>query len=122
MVIILTEAEIMLRGLELCGFDRSRQKRVKWETNRRRFKSHYGSDPVVYAQIWEDLQTTKIPEANILNVKPCVDSFLMAVHFLKCYPTEKEQEGIFKICDKTARKWGWYYVHKIQALKKQKVS
>jgi len=122
MVVIFTLDEILQKGLELCGFDRRRQSNVKRTTNLRRFKSHFGSNPIVYAQIWEDLQTTEIPEANISSSKPCIDSFLMAMHLLKRYPTEDEQEGIFKICDKTARKWAWFYVQKVQALKKAKVS
>ena len=50
------------------------------------------------------------------------DSFLIALHFLTCYPTEQEQSSIFKICDKTARLWTWVYVRMIQALKGKKVS
>jgi hypothetical protein len=53
-------------GLELAGFDANKQGRVKRETNERRFKSHYGSSPLVCAAIWEDLMTTTIPEARIV--------------------------------------------------------
>ena len=83
-------------------------------------KGHYGSNPVVYAQIWEDLQ--QMPEALEDTWKMDPDSFLMALHFLTRYPTEHEQSGIFKICEKTARSWTWIYARKIQALKEQKVS
>ena len=34
------------------------------EKNRRRFMASYGSAPLVYAQMWEDLQMTEIPEAH----------------------------------------------------------
>lgn len=46
----------------------------------------------------------------------------MAVHFLARYPTEQEQAGIFKVCDKTARCWSWYFATKIQMLKEEKVN
>ncbi len=93
---ILTPDEVLETGLNLCGYDRGRQNKVCRATNLRRFSSHYGSLPIVYAQIWEDLQTTEIAEARIDSVKPCVDSFLMAIHFLKRYPTEEERGGIFR--------------------------
>ena len=87
-----------------------------------RIKAHYRSNHIVYAQMWEDLQTTTIPEARIDSQKMDPDSFLMAIHFLAHYPTEQEQTGIFKICDKTACSWSWFYARKIQELKGEKVS
>ena len=61
MVVLLTADELLRKGLELVGFDCSRQQRVCRATNLQRFKGHYGSNPVVYVQIWEDLQ--QMPEA-----------------------------------------------------------
>ena len=101
MVVVLTADELLRKGLELVGFDRSCQQRVCRANNLKRFKGHYRSNPVVYAQIWEDLQ--QMPEALEDTWKMDPDSFLMALHFLKRYPTEHEQSGIFKICEKTAR-------------------
>jgi hypothetical protein len=120
MVVILTADEMMRIGLELCGFDWRRQNKACRALNLRRFKAHFGSNPIVYAQIWEDLQTTMIPKARI-DGKACVDSFLMAILFLKLYPTEEALSGVFKICERSVRKWVWYYVSKIQALKRAKV-
>ncbi len=120
MVVILTADEMMRIGLEMCGFDGRRQNKACRALNLRRFKAHFGSNPIVYAQIWEDLQTTMIPKARI-DGKMCVESFLMAILFLKIYPTEEVLSGLFKICDTSVRKWVWYYVTKIQALKKEKV-
>jgi hypothetical protein len=65
MVVILTTDEILRKGLELVGFDCRRQQNVSWPKNLERFRAHYGSDPVVYSQIWEDLQVTEIPAAQI---------------------------------------------------------
>jgi hypothetical protein len=120
MALLLTADEMMRKGLELCGFDGRRQNKASKALNLRRFKAHFGSMQVVYAQIWKDLQTTRIPEARIAG-KVCVDSFLMAIHFLKIYSTEEVLSGLFKICERSVRKWVWYYVIKIQAHKKEKV-
>ena len=76
---------------------------------------------MVYAQIWEDLQTTNVAKARIDLQKACFDSFLMALHFMKCYPTGQEQAATFKYCVSTARTWCWYYCEKIQAMKAEKV-
>jgi hypothetical protein len=104
-LVILTADEIMSKGLELVGFDCHRQQNALRPTNLRRLKTHYGSSPSVYAQIWEDLQTTLIPEACLETNMVDADSYLMGIHFLKCYATEDELAGRFQICEKTVRKW-----------------
>jgi len=45
----------------------------------------------------------------------------MAAHFLKCYPKANEDEATFKLSDATIRKWIWFYIEKIQALKADKI-
>jgi hypothetical protein len=72
MVVILTADEIMGKGLLLVGFDIHCKQNVKTKTNICCFKTHFGSHPVVYAQIWEDLQMTENPEAHI-SEKACAD-------------------------------------------------
>ena len=119
MVVILTADEILRKGLLLVGFNVRRQQNVQRKTNVERFKDHFGSDPVVYAQIWEDLQMTENPEARI-SEKATADAFLQAIHFLR--RTEGERSGTFKMCKTTAREWGWYFAGKVQALKQEKVS
>ena len=49
-------------------------------SNLERFRAHYGSNPIVYAQIWEDLLTTVIPDAQIDNVN--ADLIWLAFIFL----------------------------------------
>ena len=121
-MLIRTSREMMARGLELAGFDPQRQS-VRYRQNLERFKSFYGSKPIVCAQIWEDLQTTDIEEARIeANNQKDVDYFLMAHHFLTCYPLENQRAGLFQVCETTTRSWCWYYVMKMQALKGLKVS
>ena len=46
----------------------------------------------------------------------------MAIYFLKCYSTESQLAAVFKISERTVRKWCWFYICRIQALKGEKVS
>jgi hypothetical protein len=50
------------------------------------------------------------------------DHFLMAIHHLKRYPTELEQEAIFDISYRQGCDAVWYFVEKIQALKVVKIT
>lgn len=124
MIVIVTGDDILSRGLVLAGFNSARNNNVARETNLERFKALYGSNPCVYAQIWEDLQNTNNPEARIDATNKRIvnlDSFMMTIHFFKCYPTEAQLAATFKICEKSARKSCWYYAKKLQALKAEKV-
>jgi hypothetical protein len=78
--VVVTADEMLAKGLELHGFDR--RLKVSRSLKMSRFKSLYGSDPVVYAQIWEDLQTTAVQEARVDVHTTTIDHFLMSLHFL----------------------------------------
>ena len=87
---IFTPDEMMAKGLLLLGWTEHQIERVKDVTNLERFRSHFGADPDVLAQIWEDLQTTKIAAANINGhftdrMKKDVKDFFATMHFLKRY-------------------------------------
>jgi len=50
-LMIRTTLEMMARGLELVGFDEERrQQSVRYDENLERYRSYYGSKPIVYAQ------------------------------------------------------------------------
>ena len=101
-LLILTPDEVLREGLELVGCDYRQQQRVDRATNLVRFKSFYGSNAVVYAQIWEDLQTTHNQGAQTDADSCDVSSFLMAMNFLKLYGMEQARVVLFKICEKSA--------------------
>ena len=107
----------------LVGFNGAHIGKVKQSTSLSRFRSFYGSNPIVYAEIWQDLQTSLIPEARITTdaVFLNLNYFLLAICFLKCYYTEAQLAGMFNICEKTARKCCWFFAKKIQALRAAKV-
>lgn len=96
----------------------SSKQRVKRETCLRRLRALYGSNPAVYAEIIEDLQTTQIEKAWVDSKKISVEKLLLAMNFLKCCQSEEVRSGPFKVSEKTVRKWGWFYTKKIRALKK----
>ena len=120
---IVTADELLWRGLVLVGFSGARIGNVSRSTNLARFRSHYGSNPIVYSEIWEDLQTSPIPEARIITDAGFVnlDSFMLAIFFMTCYPTEAQLAATFKVCEKTARNRCWFFAKKVQALKAAKV-
>jgi hypothetical protein len=118
---ILTADEVLMKGLELADISPRCQQNVNRQKKVTLFKEFYGSDPVVYAQVWEDLQTTEIPDAHLDDETANIEYFFMALHRLKCYPTEGRLATFFKVCEKTTRKWSWDYTKKIQALKEEKV-
>jgi len=104
------------------GFDDFRQGRRSRKANVEDFKSFYGSDPVVYAAIFEDLQTTTAPAAKVGPKQLDLHAFMMGIHFLTVCPVDNCKAGTFKGCSRTCREWCWRYCSKIQALKEVKVS
>jgi hypothetical protein len=118
---IITSNEMLKVGLKIGGYKNGRINRAKKATNINRFKSLYGSTPRVVALIWEDLQTTQVDAAHVLPKDRKVKFFLMALHHLKRYPTEYEQEAKFDINIGWGRDWCWFFVEKIQALKVEKI-
>lgn len=120
-IALITPDQMLQHGLLAVGFALHRIQQVSRATNLGRFRAHYGSNPVVYAQIWEDLQCTPTLDARFETTASTVNLFLMTIHFFKCYPSEPRLAATFCICEKTARKWLWMFASKIQALKADKV-
>ena len=112
MVVIISPDQMLRQGLRLVGFNTERIQNVLLDANLERFRAHYGSNPIVYAVIWEDLHHSTFPDARI-DDKADLASYLMAIFFLKCYPSEVQLAGTFRVCERTVRKWCWYYAGKI---------
>lgn len=118
---VVTPDDMLQRGLLAVGYATTQIQNVSRVTNLKRFRAHYGSNPIVYASIWADLMSTTNPDARIDAAKTDLESFLLCINFLKCYPSEPILAATFGVCEKTARKWRCYFVSKIQALKTEKV-
>jgi hypothetical protein len=67
MMLIATADEILRKGLEMGGFDLRRQQSVKRMTCLKRFRALHGSNPIVYAQIIEDLPTTHTGHLDVIG-------------------------------------------------------
>ena len=118
---IYTAPQVIKVGLELGGFDLGRWD-LESTMNHRRFKAFYGSSYIAIASVWEDLMTTHIVEARLNREQDCLESFLVAMCFLKVYASEHVTAGLFRLSEPTVRKYCWYYSKKVQALKDQVVS
>jgi hypothetical protein len=117
----LTQKDVMISGLALAGFVLRGQKAEMSDTNVKRFKSLYGSQPIVVLKVWLDLMTTNIAEARVDGNDADIKIFFLSLHFLRCYPTEAIMAGRLKVPEKKERKWVWFFIKKIQALKVLKV-
>ena len=69
--LVFTAEETRMRGLELVGFDKRRQNKCNLALNNRRFRAHFGSHPMVYAELWYDLQSTNVEDAKICGSNFC---------------------------------------------------
>jgi len=122
-VFVYSPDQVLVLGLKIAGYKPRQINRVQRKTNIERFKDSFGVAPIVYAQIWQDLQTTNIAEARIDTTKPSctIITFLQAIRFLKKYDTEKDRGGQTGKCDKFCRYWGWYFLDRVAALRGAKV-
>jgi hypothetical protein len=64
-MLVVSEATVLRKGLKYAGFGRSRSASVNLTTSKARFRAFYGSNPIVYAVILHDIQTTDNPDAQV---------------------------------------------------------
>jgi len=101
---IYTPDEMLVLGLRLLGWTSRQIQRVQTATNVTRFRAFFNAHPRVCAQLWEDLQTTQLQEANIIRAgRRSVKEFFMAMNFLARYPTEYQREGLWKVSRNTLK-------------------
>jgi len=116
-------AEMLVEGLKHLGWDNSNMTtRLTTQMKKDRFRGHFGSDPRVAAQIWEDPQTTKIELARVPPSQRNLLHFFWAMHFLKKYPKSAiEADQIWKVSENTCVNCSWYHVEKVRALQRLKL-
>lgn len=118
----MTTDEVLERALSFIGYNVTRQSRAKRKTKIRRFKSHFGSHPTVYAELWEELQTTDIENARLLSGDDKhFKMFMMTLFYLKTYPLEDVLASRFDLHEQTCRKWIQFFVDKTATLLSKKV-
>ena len=68
--VVLTPQEVLQAGLVLVNCTSARMCRAQVaKTNLKRFRDHFGCNPVVSAQMFSDLQTTTTQEARVEESK-----------------------------------------------------
>ncbi|CAB9525015.1 hypothetical protein SEMRO_1617_G286340.1 [Seminavis robusta] len=121
---VLTPEEMLQHGMKLIGWNERqlrRKSKKRWRKWCILFAADFGAKPHVVCQIWEDLQTTALKEAYLHPNQRNLDQFLYALHFLKAYPTEKQRQNKWHVCDRLLRDSGWFFVERIAALKELKI-
>jgi hypothetical protein len=99
---------------------------VTEHNKRQNFKCHYGSTPLVIADIWYDMQMADVPGARLSvkeNAEKGFKAFMMAVFFLWTNPKNSRLLAArFQVCERYSRgEELWHWVYKIQALKHRKI-
>ena len=107
----LTADQMLEKGLRLLGVTMEEQARRLQKTNMEDFEAHFGSNPTVISKIWSLLHTRN--NAPLTPGKHFALDYLIALHWLRVYPTEREQKISLKIGEKTGRKWSWFYSQQI---------
>jgi hypothetical protein len=85
-VLSIPSTDVLTLGLELVGFSRAGQN--DHTANLRHFAAHFGACPEMCSAIFVDFQITQIATTSI--TKPQVFDLLMAMFWLKTYPTEHQ--------------------------------
>lgn len=119
---IFSPDEMLVAGLTGLGWnDSNMTARLTVTTKKERFRGHFGADPHVIAQIWEDLQTTTHDEARIDPTRRNLQHLFWTLHFLKRYPKSIEAETMWKVSENTYVLKVWHYLEKLRALKAVKL-
>ena len=80
-----------------------------------RFRSYYGIGPNACWTVFQEI------EEKELVLKPKIEHFLVALSWMKQYPTESNHAGHWNLTENTSRKICWTYAKAFQALKEHMV-
>ena len=123
---LLSPVEVMKMGLVYVGIGQEQQAKMSVQDNVDDFKAHFGSTPLVIADIWHDLCHTTIEEAQLEEREKSEKGFkryMIGHFFLWAHPKNiKLMKSRFDICERYLQgKELWYWPKKIRALKKKKI-
>ena len=120
MVKQLEELVMLTLCLNFLGFNPFRTQNHSANTNKLHFERGFGASAKACCALFQDIQVVDLGIAAI--TKPKVSHFLLAIHWLRRYPTEGAHAGLSGLDEDTVRKWVWRYCTAIQTLKTHKVS
>ena len=108
----LTEDFVMSYGLSFFNFTDYRLRKVKKETNVKRFKGYFGIPPNTALAVFEDLR--KDSSVKLIY-------YLMTLHWFQTYETEQRLSGCWGFCEDHVREKCKQYAKSIQSLKDKKI-
>ena len=114
---MLSPNEMLNKALILRGYTARRLRRVKPKTNVFRFKHHFGVSPCTAARVYSDLQSTADEEYKMEGGERDLKYFVMALYYIRKYPTEEDLSASFDFSSKWAREKTWEAIKKIWHLK-----
>jgi len=122
-IYVYNELQALVIGLRVANYSDRQIRRASRKANLERFQDSYGVHPLVYCEIWKDLQTTNIAAARIDTTKPSCTlvTFFEAIRFLKKYDTELDRSSQTNHCERFCRDWGWYFLDRVAVLRGIKV-
>ena len=124
---LLNARKVMEIGLEYIGVFITFQNRMSEALREEVFHRHYGSPPLVIAEMWFDLQQGEYPGASLITPKEDsmqgFKAFMTAHFFLWVYPKNAGlTSSRFNTCIRNCRGeplWNW--IRKIAALQQKKI-
>ena len=119
---IVTAEEMLLKGLRML-YSEGRVKRAKGKTNEERFCDSYGVHTHTACDTYEMLQTSSNSDARIENAGPLeLQFFLIALYFLRNYPTRGQLEQKFDYSKGYVAAKCWEWVRRIAALRDEVIT
>ena len=115
-----TSKDFLFLGLDLAGFSSYTIQRNATKMNLERFKDSFYASPQTSKNIFVDIQDEDLGESRISKPNPIY--LLLALFYLKKYPTKHALAAFLDSTEKTGLDWAKRYVKAIQALKEKKVS
>jgi len=106
-------------GLKLFYISIRIERAKKKIVNIDRFVKKFGVDPATACHIYEWMQRTEIDGARLVGNDRDLKFFLIALYFLRHYPTEDEMNTTFQMSPKYISGKAWEYVKKLRALKNE---
>ena len=114
---ILTPNQVLEKGLKKLHVTEKQMGRRLQATNEEDFAACYGPSPLVVAELWELLHQSLDEDICLDPTKHFFGDFLIALHWMKITPTERQRKIFLGCCRETGRKWSWFYTRRIAMLK-----
>jgi len=114
---VITCSQMLEIGLRL--IDKAYFRHRNFLPNKRlgQFKGSFGVHALVAARVYHDAGPQRLKFDGERKVK----YFLIALYWMRKYPTETDMANTFGYDEDTLRGWCWYYAEVIQSLTSQKV-